>query len=243
MVPLMCTLTLLAMINYIASVFFIQVINQSAGRSHAKLQYWFSSLPRTALTMFEAITSGVSWDEVVWPVIEHVSPWLGFVFIVYVAANLFAVLNIITGVFVETAIRKAQEQHTLTISNNLKLLLFGNDQTQDEVELSSSEFLEKLQHKDVKALFQRLHIDPSEAKGIYRLLDLDGSDGVSAKELIAGIQKFSGTARALDLSFLMYEIATMHEENLQHQEQIENTINAIFSAIVANRLEAGTTHE
>merc|ERR1719389_709403 len=104
------TLSLLMMVIYIFSVFFTQVVlDVYKTKNSEHLEYWYGRLPRTILTMFEVIVGGVSWDEVVEPLIEDISPWMGVVLCLYISFCVFAMMNMATGVFVEKATRMAQE--------------------------------------------------------------------------------------------------------------------------------------
>eukprot|EP00971_Amphidinium_carterae_P041789 821285-Amphidinium_carterae.1 len=59
-------------------VVFMEVVSGNEEfRENAALQYWFGSLGRSMLTMFECVLSGVSWDVVVRPLITHFSPAMG----------------------------------------------------------------------------------------------------------------------------------------------------------------------
>merc|ERR1712083_386303 len=75
---LLWALVLLVMMVYVFSVLSMQVILDKVDiEKDDTLKYWFGSLSRTVLTMFECIVGGVDWDHVVQPLITHVSPAMG----------------------------------------------------------------------------------------------------------------------------------------------------------------------
>merc|ERR1712039_173338 len=73
------------------------------------LDQYFGTLDRSILTIFQSISGGYDWSEPVEPLIQHVSPWMGVVYSLFVAFVLLALMNVITGVFVEQAVRQGKE--------------------------------------------------------------------------------------------------------------------------------------
>lgn len=55
------------------------------------------------MALFQTITGGLEWRELVTPLMRHISPGLGVVFVLYVTFTSLALMNVVTGVFVETA--------------------------------------------------------------------------------------------------------------------------------------------
>merc|ERR1719499_3087492 len=55
------------------------------------------------------------------------------------------------------------------------------------------------------AYLSAIGIDPSEAQGLFKLLDDDGSGSVSIEEFITGFLRLKGGAKAVDMVMLLYE--------------------------------------
>merc|ERR1712066_793451 len=55
------------------------------------------------------------------------------------------------------------------------------------------------------AHLQILGLGVSEARGIFKLLDLDCRDMVSINELVLGLMRLTGHAKGVDIATLMYE--------------------------------------
>ncbi|CAL1169342.1 unnamed protein product [Cladocopium goreaui] len=72
----------------------------------------------TMLSLFMSIAGGVSWEEVVRPLKAISTAWV-FVFLFYIAFTYFAVLNVVTGVFCQSAIDSAQNDQTLVLQSIL----------------------------------------------------------------------------------------------------------------------------
>ena len=67
-------------------------------------------------------------------------------------------------------------------------------------------FESKLGTPQIQEFFMAIDVDQSEAKGLFHLLDLDHSGGVSAEEFINGCLRLRGPAKALDLALLIQEV-------------------------------------
>merc|ERR1719240_876672 len=78
-------------------------------------KYW-GSLVKSVWSLFQAITGGVDWDDVCRPLIEHIGPELGFLFCIYILFSELAMLNVVTGVFIEAVMAndaKEKELHKI----------------------------------------------------------------------------------------------------------------------------------
>merc|ERR1712216_471876 len=75
--------------------------------NHHELQYYWGSLPHSMFTLFSSVTGGIDWDKAVralaiisWIWVACFGAFLSFV--------IFAVLNVMTGVFCQSAIERKQ---------------------------------------------------------------------------------------------------------------------------------------
>ncbi|CAE7416797.1 Scn11a, partial [Symbiodinium natans] len=117
-------LVLLALIIYLFSVLLAQAVADYRVESalperaeNAAVRY-YSSLAKTMLSLFMSITGGVSWEEVLEP-LEHISSVWVIVFLIYVQFTYFAVLNVLTGVFCQSAVESAQNDHANVVQSML----------------------------------------------------------------------------------------------------------------------------
>lgn len=65
------------------------------------------------LSMFQAINGGVDWALIFEPLIDNITPWSAVVFTLYIAFSLLAMLNVVTGVFVESVLKSTKRQGPL----------------------------------------------------------------------------------------------------------------------------------
>merc|ERR1719198_1438939 len=101
---------------------------------------------------------------------------LGFVFFVYIVSAVLAFLNVTTGVFVEASIKSAKADRDFFMINNVRQLF--KDQTSGNGEMTWDNFVGLLNAPEMQAYFKAIDLDPSEARGLFRLLDLDDSGTV-----------------------------------------------------------------
>merc|ERR1719507_1040494 len=98
---------------YVVGVHFTQIsllqrLDMGIETSGAKaLEQWYGSVPRAVLSLFQGLTGGVDWNDLVDPLITQVSPWMGVLFFVYTSFAILAVMNVVTATFVQQAIDRA----------------------------------------------------------------------------------------------------------------------------------------
>mmetsp|Transcript_4780 Transcript_4780/g.8513 ORF Transcript_4780/g.8513 Transcript_4780/m.8513 type:complete len:245 (-) Transcript_4780:6-740(-) len=224
------------MLMYVVSVFFTQIILElDEDAEHVEeIRYWYGRLPRSMLTMFECIAGGVSWDEVVTPLIQDISPFVGVVFAIYIAFCVFAMLNMATGVFVDRAIRKAQEDTDTYTTNHISKLFFTD--LAESSAVTFTEFLEKMETKEMQEYFRSINVDPSEARSLFELLDADGSGSVDPEELINGCLRLRGTAKALELQMLLRTTCDQNKKVLENQHRLIQEITKLTGAPATKRM-------
>merc|ERR1719414_1053914 len=105
------------------------------------------------LSLFKATSSGLDWDAY-WRLIEHGGPWNGFVFIAFMAFIHLALVNILTAIFVEHALKLAepekenkariQQMQFRSEAEELKLLIKSMDRDQSGT-ISVEEFKQHME--------------------------------------------------------------------------------------------------
>jgi len=179
----------------------------------AHLTKHFGSLVKTVYTLFMTVFGGISWHEISDPLLDvH---WTnGLVLCFYVFFIMMAVMNIITGIFVDTAIRSAQNDHDEVIQEQLfeeqsKLShlrrIFKDADTDGSGFITMDEFEAHLTNKEVRAHFGALDLNVDEAWGFFKLLDTDDSGAISIDEFVYGCMRMKGGATSIDIATLMHE--------------------------------------
>jgi len=242
------TVVLLFLLVYVFGVYFTQLVldhrlslkgdTVEPSPSLQSLEFYFGSLGRSILSLYQAISGGVDWDDLAVPLISRISALVGFVVALYVAFAMLALLNVVTGVFVESALKSAKEDRDMYMLQHMRSLFSWAD-TDKNGTLSWSEFERQLQNPNMEEFFASIDVDLSEAEGVFRLLDNDESGEIDLDEFLNGCLGLHGPAKAIHLSTLMYEARNLHRNHSAHAERME----AFMQALVPNMDVAGGERE
>lgn len=235
---LLWAMVLLLLTVFVFSELFLQIV-LSAGSDRpgtaeysAEIEFYFGSLYRTFLTMFECIVGGISWDAVVRPLVEDISPWMGVAFCVYISTCIFAIMNLLTGIFVDKAMRTVREDKDNVVAWRIHDLFMGVDsvigQNYDE-EVTFELFKEVLKAPAMVEYFKQINVEVKEARWLFDLIDMDASGSLDSKEIVDGCLSLRGPARALELAILMKDFATMQRTLQEFQISIMEKLNEVQS--------------
>eukprot|EP00929_Paragymnodinium_shiwhaense_P053083 TRINITY_DN26576_c0_g1_i1.p1 TRINITY_DN26576_c0_g1~~TRINITY_DN26576_c0_g1_i1.p1 ORF type:complete len:677 (+),score=197.35 TRINITY_DN26576_c0_g1_i1:155-2185(+) len=218
-------MVLLAMIMFTFSSLFTQAaghIVQDAylglGNSYTTAQadevtiYW-GSLFGSMLSLYEVVTGGLNWHE------PYVALGLcgveyQLVFLLYIAFTIFAVLNVVTGVFCNSAIESAQQDndevvqaHKAERNNYVKALksLFERLDEDHSGTINVEEFSRYLANEEMQAYFSHLEIQVNDAFSFFQMIDVDHSHDVAVEEFVDGCLNLRGQATAFDIKRLIRE--------------------------------------
>jgi len=208
MKSLVWTILLMLLIKYIIGVCLCQLIAdrglENPGAMTQDLVEFYGSLPRAVLSLYQAMTGGVDWNDLSKPLEESISPLMTVGFALYVAFAVLAMMNVVTGVFVESALGSAREDREKEVISSVKKIFQVADHDQSGV-LTWGEFSKTLEEPSNLKYFGSLGINASEARGLFGLLDADESGSVSLQEFMQGCLRLRGQAKAIDMATLMYQ--------------------------------------
>ncbi|CAK9095104.1 unnamed protein product [Durusdinium trenchii] len=217
---LVWAMVLLTLIVYVFAVLFTQAVNDFVKDNKHVMDpdqwqalelvsaEYFGSLGTTMLSLFMSIAGGVSWEEVLVPLHKMNTIWI-LIFLVYIAFTYFAVLNVVTAVFCQTAIDSAQNDHTTMmhaiLANKEAHLqkvkdLFNRLGAEKSGEITYLMFEEKINAPEVREYFSSLGLDVWDAWSFFKMLDLDESGAVDMEEFLMGCLRVRGSAKAIDIS-------------------------------------------
>lgn len=205
---LLWTVLLLILMIYTLATYLTQlVLDTRMANPEAEyigLQRWWNSIGRSCLTLFQVISNGTDWDSNVLPLMDHISVLLAPCFCIYIAFAVLALMNVVTGVFVENAIDSANKDKEKYLVQTAQEL-FARADSKGTGAITWLEFQRHLQSPDLKGYFEGLGVDTKCAKGLFKILDVDNSGEIDANELLTGTLRLRGPAKAIDLAALIYE--------------------------------------
>jgi len=207
---LVWAMLLILMVFYGFGVAMTQTVSRhirEVGDPDGKLEIFWGNLTSAMFTLYKAISGGLSWHEAVYP-LEDVGEMMIILFLIYITFTFFAVLNVITGVFCQSAIDSAaQDKEMLAIhqmahaqrNNELMQSLFREIDEDGSGSISIEEFEKYLQHEEVQAYFASLEIDTGDAWMLFKLLDKDGQGSIDLQEFLDGCLSIKGGAKAIHM--------------------------------------------
>jgi len=236
------TIALLALMIYVIAVYLTQMVLDYRMEQYATLglervddeQYgalvkYFGSLLRSILTLYQAMSGGLSWDVAVGPLIVQITPLLGILFSFYVAFVMLAIMNVVTAVFVESALQSAKKDADVYIVHNVHDAFRQADIDMDK-SVNAEEFQKLLQTSQLRETLCTIDIDEHGAMELFHMLDIDCTGTVFVRDIVDTCIKSHGMAKAIDLIVLMTE----HRRQAHRWEEQIAQMSASIDALVTS---------
>lgn len=187
----------------------------------------WGSCTRAIVTMFEI--THANWGPHCRLLMNGVNEWWALFFLMYKCSIGFAVVQVITAVFIQQTFKVASRDEEVMIVEkkaqakahikNIEHLFQVLDESQDG-QLSEEEFESALQQKKVRTWFAALDVNVEDASQLFELLD-DGDGKILRREFIDGIKNLSGTARGTDMLWLQREVRRLNQMMLRISDAME----------------------
>lgn len=251
--PIFWSFVLLALICIVAALFLTQVLADTITDPDRDLDTrkfiytYYGTMSRTTLTMFQVTMAPGAWSIVGRRIIEEVNPGFAWFFLVYVAGVSFAIIRIITALFLSQTLEIAAKDNELMrvekvksqrrYSENNVMAKFTEAGVEDHGHLSFSEFQKFITEPEGQAWLSVLELDTTDAASIFQLVN-DGDGRVTIDEFLMGVFKLKNTSKPLDLLVLHYEAKKMGKMFGNFQEQLDELSNVFeesISTIKGNR--------
>jgi hypothetical protein len=181
----------------------------------------FGSVEGAILTLFMAATGGDDWSQF-YRALKPAGDGYCFMFLFFVAFTQIAFLNILTGLFVENAMKLAQPErdalaledrkHSMEMAERLKSVCarFEND---GDGMIELDEFVEMMKDEGILAQLRVLGIDVKDSYVFFKMLeDATHDSKVSIDDLVNGCLRMSGPASSFDLQRTLYENKARHTQ-------------------------------
>lgn len=196
-----------------------------------KMTKWWGSMPQSVLSLFQGVTGGVDWHEIADPLIIGISPWFGLLFIVFMAFCILALLNVITGTFVETMSQQAKD---LKLRNRVLQArrLFCEIDLDGSGFISPEEIVDHTSNPAVQEFFESIDVHPSEAHRLLEVIDIDGNGKINFEEFLEASMRLNGAARSSDLILLAREMKRFHASQLKYLSDLKSTLLTLRPALM-----------
>lgn len=214
-------------------------VNAAPICASVELRTYWSSVGESMLTLFKCSTNGVSWQDVYRP-LEHSGHANTYaIFLFFTAFVHLAVLNVVTGTFVQSAIDSATNDREIAVMmqmatkkqqvENIRELFRDIDQDHSE-EISIDELVMLLSNERTVAFLESLDIGETDAWNLFQLLDEDMSGLIDIEEFVQGCLQLRGPAKAIHIAQVNLANKAMQRSLTKALAQIETQIAGLSKA-------------
>ncbi|CAE7202465.1 Cacna1c [Symbiodinium natans] len=227
MSSLFWTLVLLLLLFYSFGVIFTQLVSDYCREMTMQTQdnlnavpecppflskYW-RSVDESMLTLFTAISGGMNWVDALDP-LREVGGIATSLLILYIIVSVFAVLNVVTGVFCNTAIESAQSDKDIAIMKQMRkhdlqvqaLRHIFKEIDHDKSNLVTlAELQEALSAKKLSSFLESMGISTQDVSTLFMIIDTDHSGWIDLDEFVSGCMQLHGPAKSLQLAQMSHE--------------------------------------
>jgi len=198
---------------------------------------YYGTFTRSFITMFEIHMA--NWIRPCRVLMETLGEFWGSLFVFYRAIVGFAVMSVISAVFVQQTMSVVQNDNDIMIlkkqkeatmfNNKLKQMFAALDQNEDGM-LSRAEFDLVTRDEELKIWMSALDIEPDDLEGLFNLLDT-GDGMVSMEEFLMGATRVRGNAKSIDMVHLLMGMGKLERSVHAMKEQAhspngEGTVSA-----------------
>jgi len=187
----------------------------------ATIVAYFGSVGHAMLSLFQATTGGIDWREL-YEMLRHEGVTSCFTLLLFVAFWHFSMLNIVTGLVMEKAVRNAtpdrdqlmleQRRAEDIMVAELKKLFMAMDSNGDSM-LCMDEFVENLKDERIRQYLASLGISIQDAKMFFQvLMNASGNSSLHIDDFVMHCSHMKGYAMAIDLSQLTFQVGSMRRE-------------------------------
>lgn len=197
-----------------------------SAQSRKAVYGYFGSFSRSMISMFEL--SMANWPQICWTLVNGVSEWYGIVVLLYKLVVGFAVLVVVTGVFLHETFKVASSDDDLMLvqkqratKNHVAKMerLFREADTSNDGLIDRDEFKKVLNIDKVRTWLSAMELEVSDPDLLFDFLD-DGDENITVAELIDGVARLKGAARNIDVVALMHNVNKLYDLVEDVQEQI-----------------------
>jgi len=255
---LMWTLVLLILLFYSFGVILTQVVTdhcrfetvEATGDDNAvpicdpALARFWSSVPESMLTLFMSISGGISWVEPLMP-LRNVSFVAVACLLLYIFLTVFAVLNVVTGVFCHTAIESASADKEIVVMSQMQKQATQMSvlrQMFDEMDLDHSQMVsikelkEALDSKKFASFLESMDISTQDVMTLFMIIDSDQNGLIDPEEFVTGCMQLHGPAKSIQLARMSHENKVTRQNIKRLTSEIAD-MKAQLRKLVSDELE------
>eukprot|EP00927_Polykrikos_kofoidii_P009732 TRINITY_DN14076_c0_g2_i1.p1 TRINITY_DN14076_c0_g2~~TRINITY_DN14076_c0_g2_i1.p1 ORF type:complete len:563 (-),score=113.19 TRINITY_DN14076_c0_g2_i1:71-1678(-) len=229
------TLALMMIMMYLLAIYYTEtavIIIRADPASEEILKEKWGSIGTSVTSLFQAATGGDDWCNFVqsWEdssATQSTKMMNTCIFMTYIAFAVLVMLNLVTGVFVESAERLIQQDRDADVIRQARKL-FGALGGDGEHSLTEEEFYDHLQSHMLDEYLEAVDMRRDEAETIFQVLDVDNSGELSLDEFLLGTLRMKGFSKTVDcgiIKHMLREFRTECEKTMKAMStQLDNLV-------------------
>lgn len=195
----------------------------------------YNNVPNAILSMFLSMTGGSNWGDMYFPIAEF-STLYAFLFLFYIGLVFFGVLNIVTAVFVDSAMQSQAHYKDLMIQDTIdhkKMYTTHLKEVFNEIDADQSGFVNQdeveyfLTDEGLKMHLDSIGICPDDARTLFLMLDEDESGVVNIDEFCEGCMRLQGEAKAYDIHVLTRKTDRLHKQLYEQEADLQGMLRVL----------------
>jgi len=191
----------------------------------------FATGPEAVFSLFELAAGGEPWSATFKTLME-VDSMYGILFVLFVFFIMILFMNVVTGVFVDSALKRAKRhevENKYDEAEMFKCMLKKAELMNVDSLVSKTEFLEFLKTPYGTDQLTALGLETAEALGIYELLDKDGKHNVNIDVLAGGCARFTQPVRSADSVAMHLAMKKITKEQRMFAKFVQERFNAMVT--------------
>lgn len=201
----------------------------------------FGTMGNAYYSLYMAMSNGMSWGFILNP-LRALSGFYVFLFLAYISMTLFGVLNVMTAVFVESAMQSTAHHRDLLVQEKQRVkeiylrhirAIFLQIDTDESGSVSQQEIENIFSDDSMSHLLEALEITAFDARSMFKLLDRDGSGLIDIDEFCNGCLRLKGEAKSFDIQCLIYESQRLITKTTALIGHLEESVNDLKDTMTA----------
>lgn len=238
LVLLAAMMMICAMVN---SFWLSSFMTENDGQANRDVYLSWGTFLRAYVSMFEITFA--NWGPPCWLLMNEVNEWWGMFFILWRCCFGFAVIQVITAVFIQHTFKvagqdedtmiKEKERSTQQFMQHLEHLFEALDESGDGL-ISKEEFDRAVSEPRVKHWCAALELEMSNVERVFAVLD-DGDGMIDRDEFITGIKGLKGSAKSIDMFQVLCDLNRIKAYLISDPEAQRPSMLAAFPVLPNDR--------
>jgi len=239
---LVWAMVLMLMILYGFGIIITQAVSDyrlNSDLDDVTIEKHWSTLPRSILSLFEAVTGGADWWELVFP-LSFISWGLVFIYLVFFIFTYFCLLNVMTAVFCQTAIENATSDREIASLHllakkqqwceEMRGVFFDMDSKHSGV-VDLEEFEQSLNDERMRAFLASREIDVHDAWTLFKLLDNDQRGVIEIENFVEGLLQLKGPAKAMQIAKVLHDGKVLRHQMEHLTDTVEDRLDRLLQEL------------